>query len=594
MTNDGKKVQHVAIVFGKHENHSFNRYTFPILGRPVAAYPILAALGSTHIGATYLSSDSPGLLDVGENIKGVRILKREKSQRTLTEEVRVALNQVIEKLGYSPSTVTVLLANSPCSSSAIIDEGIDFLEANPAYDSAVSTMKRREFSPARIFSLNNDNHLDRIDLARAPDDVYFLDRRAMILRSGVVLGSTDESDYFENLLGRNVHPLIQEEGVWDIDYIWQVPIVERWLRQNGFSDSETPYDKAGGDLVSQVSFFNAKQERVQESGETHRVLITTVPFGAVDPKPLRLLESTPGVDYVINPIGRKLKEAELVELAKDFSIIIAGTEPITRKVMENAPRLKLIARVGIGLDSVDLAAARDLGIAVSYTPNAPSPAVAELTIAHMINMLRQIPLVDRKLRAGVWQRIHGERLANMTIGIIGTGRVGSRVLRHLQGFRPKRILVNDLKPDPGLYEMYQAEFVDKETIFRESDIISLHVPLTPLTHDLVNKESIGTMKRGVFLINTSRGGIINEQDLYHALSEHAIGAAAIDTFESEPYNGNLIELDNCYLSCHMGSMTNDCRAAMEIQATEEACRFVRKEPLRQVVPDEEYEFALVK
>lgn len=591
--SDGN-IRNVAIIFGKHEDGVFNRYTFPILGRPVAAYPILAALGADRVDATYLSSDSPSLLNVGENMQGTRILKRSQSQPTLTEEVRVALERVSKEIGYVPSTVTVLLANSPCSSSEIIDEALDFLESQPDYDSVVTAMKRKEFSPARIFLLNSDNKLDRTTATGSPDDVYFLDRRVMVLRSHVVLDSRDGSDYFENLLGKSVHPIIQEDGIWDIDYIWQVPVVERWLRQSGFTESDTPYDKKRNRTPSGFSFTSVDHKKKGKSEKSYKALITTVPFGAVDPTPIMLLESTPNIEYVINPIGRKLKENELPELVKEFDIIIAGTEPITRKVMENGPNLKLIARVGIGLDSVDLVAARELGIAVTYTPDAPSPAVAELTIAHMINMLRRVPLVDRKLRFGIWQRIHGERLANMTTGIIGTGRVGSRVLRHLQGFGPRRIMVNDLKPDYNLYEMYHAEFAEKEAIYREADIITLHVPLTPLTRNLISKQQMDIMKKGVFLINTSRGGIVNEHDLYVALSGDHIAGAAIDTFESEPYTGNLIELDNCYLSCHMGSMTNDCRAAMEIQATEEVCRFVRGEPLKQVVPDEEYQFVQVK
>ncbi len=586
-------IENVAIVFGKDEENSFNRYTFPILGRPVASYPLLAALHADKIDSVYLSSDSPQLLNLGRNMTGVTVLERKKSQPTLTEEVRHAVDLVSKQLGYKPQTVTILLANSPCIDSANIDDAISFLEKKTEFDSVATAMHRAEFNPMRIFSLDASGNLTRNgSVQEYSGDAYFLDRRVMVVRTGTLVASGVNNNYFEGLLGKHIHPIMQQDGIWDIDYVWQVPIVERWLRQNGFTDSQTPYDRK--ESASTLSFLSTGRDKKPVSGKVYKALITTVPFGAVDPTPIKLLEATPNVEYVINPIGRKLKEIELAELVKEFDIIIAGTEPITRKVMENGRNLKLISRVGIGLDSVDLAAARELGIAVTYTPDAPSPAVAELTVAHMINMLRRVPLVDRKLRSGIWQRIHGERLANMTIGIVGTGRVGSRVLRHLQGFGPRRIMVNDLKPDFNLYEMYHAEFAEKESIYREADIITLHIPLTPLTRNLISKQQMDTMKKGVFLINTSRGGIVNEHDLYAALSGDHIAGAAIDTFESEPYTGNLIELDNCYLSCHMGSMTNDCRAAMEIQATEEACRFVRNEPLRQPVPDEEYEFALVK
>lgn len=582
--------RNIAIVFGKDEGESFNRYTFPILGRPAATYPILAALNASKIDGVYLSSDSIGLINLARNFKDVRLLERKKSQPTLTEEVRLATNLAVADIGAPPETVTILLANSPCVETANIDEAITFLEKNEEYDSVATAMNRAEFNPMRIFSLNGQDDLVKSENdEKYKDNVYFLDRRLMVVRTNVLLKSTINNDYFEGLLGKKIHPIIQKDGIWDIDYIWQVPIVERWLRQNGFNDSETPYDRDKANPSLHISQFRTSDESPGRNHGSFKILVTTVPFGEVDETPIKLMNQIPNLEYVINPIGRKLTEAELAELVRDFDIIIAGTEPITRKVMEHGPRLKLISRVGIGLDSVDLRAARDLDIKVAYTPDAPSAAVAELTIAQMINMLRRVPLIDRKLRSGIWQRIHGERLANMTVGIIGTGRVGSRVLRHLQGFGPRQILVNDLKPDANLYEMYHAKFVDKETIYRQADIITLHIPLTSITYGLIGRSQLEMMKKNVCLINTSRGGIINENDLYESLSRGAISAAAIDVFEREPYSGNLVELDNCYLTCHMGSMTNDCRAAMEILATQEAIRFVQGEELKGQVPDDEYE-----
>lgn len=589
-------IKNIAIVFGKDENDSFNRYTFPILGRPAGSYSLLAAANSSKIDQVYLSSDSSGLLHIGENIEGVSLLRREISQPTLTEEVRVALSNIITQLKYSPETVTILLANSPCITHEIINNAVTFLEENPDYDSVVTTMKRVEFSSTRIFRLNDANQFQRsnAEAEENDDEVYFLDRRAMVIRSEVILNSKVKNNYYESLLGKSVHPVIQEEGIWDIDYIWQVPIVESWLKRNGFNDSETPYDSIVKKKPTSPNYIKQPDDDSRSKNNLFKILITTVPFGDVDPTPLKLLNEISNLKYVINPIGRKLKEQELVELVPDYDIIIAGTEPITRRVLENGKKLKLISRVGIGLDSVDLQAAKELGIKVSYTPDAPAPAVAELTMAQMLNMLRRVPFVDRKIRSGIWQRIHGERISNATVGIIGTGRVGSRVLRHLQGFGPKRILVNDLNPDQNLYKMYHAKFADKEVIYKEADVITLHVPLTQLTYNMITKEQIDLMKKNVCLINTSRGGIINERDLYETLLNKRISAAAIDVFENEPYSGNLIELDNCFLTCHMGSMTNDCRAAMEIQATEEVCRFVKDEPLLKTVPAEEYNLVFHK
>lgn len=322
--------------------------------------------------------------------------------------------------------------------------------------------------------------------------------------------------------------------------------------------------------------------------QMHKALITTVPFGDKNRLPLEQLESS-GIEYLINPIGRKLKEDELAEMVSDFDVIIAGTEPITDKVMSRASRLKLISRVGIGLDSVDLLAAERRGITVSYTPDAPAPAVAELTIGLMLSLLRFVHVANAQLHRGEWHRHFGRRIPEVTIGVIGVGRIGSRVLKRLSSFGTPRILVNDLHPDTKLVPELKLEWVDKEEIFRCADVISLHVPLTVHTKNMIRAEHVEIMKPDALLINTSRGGIINEQDLADALNAGHLAGAAIDAFEQEPYAGPLAAIDRCLLTSHMGSMSIDCRTRMEIEATEEAVRFLTKQPLQGLVPPEEYD-----
>ena len=167
----------------------------------------------------------------------------------------------------------------------------------------------------------------------------------------------------------------------------------------------------------------------------HRVLITTVPFGEHCPDAVNRLQAE-GIAYTKNPHGRRLKEHELAELIGDFELLIAGTEPITARVMDAAPRLRLISRVGIGLDSVDLLAARARGIHVSYTPDGPAPAVAELTLGLMLALLRHVAPADRSVRAGAWRRFMGRRLDGLTVGVVGVGRVGRRVIRMVRGAFP--------------------------------------------------------------------------------------------------------------------------------------------------------------
>jgi D-3-phosphoglycerate dehydrogenase len=319
-----------------------------------------------------------------------------------------------------------------------------------------------------------------------------------------------------------------------------------------------------------------------------KALITTVPFGDKNRLPIEQLEAA-GIDYLINPIGRKLKEDELAEMVADFDVLIAGTEPITEMVMAQAKCLKLISRVGIGLDSVDLLAAERRGIQVSYTPDAPAPAVAELTIGLMLSLLRSVHVVNAQMHRGEWHRHFGRRIPEVTIGIIGAGRIGGRVLRRLAAFGTPRILVNDTHPDAHVAPQLKLEWVDKETIYREADVISLHVPLTGQTKNMIRREQLRQMKMDAIIINTARGGIVNEQDLAAVMAAGHLSGAAVDVFNQEPYAGELARIERCLLTSHMGSMSIDCRTRMEIEATEEAIRFLKGKPLLGLVPPEEYD-----
>ena len=319
-----------------------------------------------------------------------------------------------------------------------------------------------------------------------------------------------------------------------------------------------------------------------------KALITTVPFGARNRLPLEMLENA-GIDYLINPHNTKLTEEQLGELVGNFDVIIAGTEKITDKVMARGSALRLISRVGVGLDGVDLAAARRRGITVCYTPEAPAPAVAELTLGLMLALLRSVHVANAQMHRGQWQRIFGRRLAETTIAIIGVGRIGARVLRRTRAFGTPRILVNDIVPNHQLNREFKLEWVTKEQIYQEADIISLHLPLTRLTKNMIRREQLLSMKPDAMIINVARGGIVNENDLYEIMKTGHLAGAAIDVFEHEPYAGKLAEIERCLLTAHMGSMSVDCRTRMEIEATEEAVRFLTGKPLTSEVPEVEYE-----
>lgn len=324
----------------------------------------------------------------------------------------------------------------------------------------------------------------------------------------------------------------------------------------------------------------------------HSIFISTTPFCEFDSGPRQILD-TNNIPYRINPLGKRLTDTLLAEMLGDATILIAGTEPINQKVFAAAPRLKLICRVGTGVDSVDLIGARSRGIAVCHTPDAPALAVAELTVGLMLNLLRGVAQADRGVRAGAWRRYSGRRLAESVVGIVGVGRIGRRLVAHLRGgFPGVRLLLNDLQPTDEFASDPHIRWVEKEELFAGSDLISLHVPLTPLTRRLVSREMLSRLKPDAYLINTSRGEVVDETALAEALQSRLMAGAALDVFEHEPYRGPLVESERCTFTCHMGSMTHDCRARMEMEAVEDAIRFVRKEPLARPVPEAEYQIQM--
>lgn len=311
--------------------------------------------------------------------------------------------------------------------------------------------------------------------------------------------------------------------------------------------------------------------------QKYKILITTFPFGKCGTKPLELLESS-GHIVVNNPLKRRLKASEVPELIKGYDIIIAGTEPYPIEALENSV-VKAICRVGIGLDNVPLNFCKEKGIVVSYTPDAPSQGVAELTVANILNLSRMVLKSDRSVREGAWNRYLGYLLEEMTIGIVGLGRIGSKVVKLLQPFNPK-ILATDIVDKSDLAKEFNIEIVDKETLFKNSDLVSLHIPSNKENFQYANRKSISLMKTGSFLINTSRGPIVDEDALYDALVQNHLGGAALDVFSSEPYEGKLIKLDNVIFTAHMGASAQKSRFLMELGAAEDCLNFINNKPFK--------------
>jgi D-3-phosphoglycerate dehydrogenase len=296
------------------------------------------------------------------------------------------------------------------------------------------------------------------------------------------------------------------------------------------------------------------------------ILISTSSFAHHSKEPLELLESW-GATYRLNAQGRKLAAEEIASLLGDIDGLIAGTEPLTRDVLRRAPRLKVISRCGTGLDNVDLEAAAEFGIKVRNTPEAHVDAVAELTLAAILSSLRHMAEADRSVRGGNWRKPMGRLLRGQTVGLVGLGRVGKRLIELLGPFDVS-IIAADPHQDLDFAKTHGVRYADLDELLALADIVSLHLPYGVEVRHLFDQERLRRMKPGSVLVNCARGGIVDEEALCSVLREGHLAAAHIDTFEHEPYDGPLREIPNVTLSSHIGSYAIEGRIRMEREAVE--------------------------
>ena len=292
------------------------------------------------------------------------------------------------------------------------------------------------------------------------------------------------------------------------------------------------------------------------------ILITTSSYGKEDPAPLELLKVA-GYNVILNPYKRKLVQREVRDLINKHKPVgmIAGVEPLTAEVLGIADNLKVISRCGVGVDNIDQGAALKQQIKVLNTPTAPCQAVAELTVSLILVSLRQIMEAAQSIRQGQWERPIGQLLSGKTVGIVGCGRIGTAVAGLLAGFDVKLIGF-----DAYLTEHHLIKLVTLDELITGSDIITLHLPLTESSEHIVDDNFLKSMQLGSILVNTSRGGLIDEQALYDNLLSGHLNGACIDTFEQEPYKGELANLSNAILTPHIGSYTRESRISMEKEA----------------------------
>lgn len=268
--------------------------------------------------------------------------------------------------------------------------------------------------------------------------------------------------------------------------------------------------------------------------------------------------------------GCAVKKISPDELPAHFATadgIIAGLESYTPEILNQFACLKVISRYGVGYDSVDLAAAKARDIKVTFTPGANNDAVADLAIALMLASARSISLSHRNLKNGKLVRPTGFQMWQKTLGVIGTGKIGKGVIMRAKGFS-MRILCYDVYPDRKFADAYGAIYCDMDTLLRESDFITLHTPLLDSTKHMIDSAAIGKMKSSAILVNTARGGLIDEEALYDALLNNRIAAAGLDVTECEPtYSSPLLNLDNCIITPHSGAVTYDAVDAMSMMAS---------------------------
>jgi D-3-phosphoglycerate dehydrogenase / 2-oxoglutarate reductase len=295
-----------------------------------------------------------------------------------------------------------------------------------------------------------------------------------------------------------------------------------------------------------------------------KVLVSPSSFGQCGLEPIELLKER-GYQIIMNPYGRKLAENEVIELAKDCVGIVAGVEPLTARVLAELKQLRCISRVGVGMDSIDHTYAEINGIQVVNTPDGPTRAVAEMSIALMFSLIRKIPQADSNIRKGIWKKEIGNYLFNKTIGIIGLGRIG-KLVAEMYSMLGNQVIGFDLKPNKQWAKQKSVQLADMNDLLSLSDIVSLHVPANKEKSAIIGAAELSKMKSHSFLINASRGGVVDETALYKELRDGRLAGAAVDVFDHEPYQGPLTKLNNTILTPHLGSYAAEGKLQMEIQA----------------------------
>jgi phosphoglycerate dehydrogenase-like enzyme len=314
-----------------------------------------------------------------------------------------------------------------------------------------------------------------------------------------------------------------------------------------------------------------------------KVLIAPATLANIAGPYLEALRSA-GLELVFSPFPAQMVEEELLPTLKGVSASLAGSEPYTRRVIEANPQLRVIARAGVGYDAVDLAAANERGIAVCITPGTNQDAVAEHTFALMLALVKHLIPQHNGTVAGNWPRQANLPLRGRTLGIAGLGRIGKAVAIRGAVFKMP-LMAYEPYPDQAFVREYNIELVSLERLLAVSDFLSLHLPMTKESKHFINKNALARMKPTAFLVNTARGGLVCEADLYEALRARRIAGAALDVFEEEPPRVSpLFTLDNVVVTPHAAGVDIQSRDDMALSAAEAIASLSRGEwPAEKIV-----------
>ncbi len=300
------------------------------------------------------------------------------------------------------------------------------------------------------------------------------------------------------------------------------------------------------------------------------VYVALSDFCRKDNRPREILEEA-GFEVRQNTTGRRIKREEMFEALRDADAVLAGVEPYDAGLLSSLSRLRCISRCGVGTDSIDLEAARRKNITVLITAEEVVEPVAQMTVAMILALARNVSVHCADLQRGVWRKCTGYLLSEWTVGLVGFGRIGRAVEGYLRAFGSRVIVADPIVPPGDLPD--GVKLYELIPLLAEADVVSLHAATRSEEGPLIGRAELRAMKRGSRLVNTARGHLIDEKALYEALESGHLSGVALDVFEEEPYAGPLTELPEVLCTPHVASLTRASRIAMELRCVSNIVQF---------------------